>query len=217
MRNRKKSETVAGCDQINVDFTRAALDFFFELGILKKVPRTGWLWRNIAGCESIADHCYRVNIIAMTLCDLINSRAARDSERLDFAKVMRMAVLHEISECRTGDIPYPAQKYIGADVKTNAETLAVRDMTSPLSFAGEDFYAALWREFESGKTPEAKLVKAADKLEMLIQALEYERAGASTLEDFWRNFDTFSQITSYPEIEKMLARLIEIRKDLKNK
>ena len=217
MRNRKKSETAVECGPINVDFTRAALDFFFELGILKKVPRTGWLWRNIAGGESIADHCYRVNLIAMTLCDLINSRTTQVSKRLDFSKVMRMAVLHEISECRTGDIPYPAQKYIGANVKTNAETLAVRDMTAPLLFAGEDFYAALWREFESGKTPEARLVKAADKLEMLIQAVEYEKAGASTLEDFWHNCDTFSQITSYPEIEKMLAQLIELRKNIKKK
>jgi len=70
------------------------LGLFFELGILKKVPRTGWLWRNIPDCESIADHCYRVNLIAMTLCDYINSLAKEPGERYDFEKVMRMAVLH---------------------------------------------------------------------------------------------------------------------------
>jgi len=187
------------------------LTLFLELGILKKVPRTGWLWRNIPDCESIADHCYRVNLIAMMLCDQINCRAKKRGEKLNFEKVMRMAVLHEISECRIGDIPYPAQKYIGAAVKTAAETRAVQDMTAPLDFLREKNYAGLWLEFEEGKTREARLVKAADKLEMLIQAVEYEKAGAKTLEDFWRNADTFKQIAAHPAIEEILDELIKMR------
>lgn len=187
------------------------LAFFHELGILKKVPRTGWLWRSIPDCESIADHCYRVNFIAMTLCDYINSRAKKPSDRLDFEKVMRMSVLHEICECRTGDIPYPAQKYIGSHVKTAAETMAVRDMTEPLGFMPPGFYSDLWLEFETGASPEGKLVKAADKLEMLLQAVEYEKAGAKTLGDFWENDATFRQIAFHPAAEELLAELLKMR------
>lgn len=187
------------------------LAFFHELGILKKVPRTGWLWRSIPDCESIADHCYRVNIIAMTLCDYINSRAKKPADRLDFEKVMRMSVLHEICECRTGDIPYPAQKYIGAHVKTSAETMAVRDMTEPLGFMPAGFYSDLWLEFENGASPEGKLVKAADKLELLLQAVEYEKAGAKTLGDFWENDFTFRQIAFHPAAEEILAELLKMR------
>ncbi len=190
------------------------LGLFFELGILKKVPRTGWLWRNIPDCESIADHCYRVNLIAMTLCDYINSLAKEPQERYDFEKVMRMAVLHEISECRTGDIPYPAQKYIGSDVKTRAEHAAVKDMTAPLDFMTGGLYADLWLEFEKGESKEGRLVKAADKLEMLIQAVEYEKAGAKTLGDFWQNGDTFRQIASHGAVEEILSELLKIKKSI---
>lgn len=206
---RKRPDKTAGA--AGTSPAESLLAFFHELGILKMVPRTGWLWRNIPDCESIAAHCYRVNIIAMTLCDYVNSRAKNAAGRADFEKVMRMAVLHEISECRIGDIPYPAQKYIGARVKTEAEAAAVREMTAPLGFMPEGFYSGLWLEFEKGETLEAKLVKAADKLEMLLQAVEYEKAGARTLGDFWRNADTFRQIAFHPAAEELLAGLLKMR------
>jgi len=206
-----KASDKSGASPADSGEAKKLLSLFLELGILKKAPRTGWLWRNIPDCESIADHCYRVNLIAMMLCDSINSRAKKRGERLNFEKVMRMAVLHEVSECRIGDIPYPAQKYIGAAVKADAEARAVQDMTSPLDFMRGKNYAGLWLEFEKGETPEARLVKAADKLEMLIQAVEYEKAGASTLGDFWVNGDTFRQIAAHPAIDEILKELINLK------
>lgn len=210
IKNTKKKPAGKKTIKRNAD-AQKILAFFHELGILKKVPRTGWLWRNIPDCESIADHCYRVNIIAMTLCDYINSRAKKPADRLDFEKVMRMSVLHEICECRTGDIPYPAQKYIGSHVKTAAETAAVRDITGPLGFMPAGYYSDLWLEFENGASPEGKLVKAADKLELLLQAVEYEKAGAKTLGDFWENDATFRQIAFHPAAEELLAELLKMR------
>ncbi len=183
---------------------------FSEFAILKKVKRTGWTWRNVPDCESIADHCYRVNLIAMMLCDALNSSIKDNNEKFDAEKVMRMATLHEIAECRIGDIPYPAQKYIGSEVKTTAETNAVRDM---LECFGNG-YVKLWEEFENGASREGKLVKAADKLEMMLQALEYEKAGVKTLSDFWENEATFKQIGFMPELKKLTDHLISLRKKL---
>jgi len=188
------------------------LRFFSELGILKKVPRTGWLWRNIPDCESIADHCFRVNLIAMFLCDMANVSSVGAKKRFDAGKVMRMAILHEIAECRVGDIPYPALKYIGSDRKKKAESEAVSDMMTIFAGASGVDYTAIWNEFEEARSAEAKLVKAADKIEMLLQALEYERAGAATLGDFWRNRETRSQIAFTPELESIYDALHEMHK-----
>lgn len=212
MKNQKEPNKIkTSAKKKNEDMAGEMLRFFFETGILKKVPRTGWTWRNVPDCESIADHCYRVNLIAMALCDIINFKAKTRSGRLNFEKVARMSILHEIAECRIGDIPYPAQKYIGPDVKTHAEAMAVKDMTAAFGGIVAPSYEELWREFEEGKTPEAALVKAADKLEMLIQAVEYEKAGAKTLDDFWKNETTFKQIEAHPFLSELLHRLIELR------
>jgi len=183
---------------------------FSEFAILKKVRRTGWTWRNVPDPESIADHCYRVNLIAMMLCDALNRSVKNKNERFDAEKVMRMATLHEIAECRIGDIPYPAQKYIGSGVKTMAETKAVRDMLEGFG----NGYVELWEEFENAASREGKLVKAADKFEMLLQALEYEKAGVKTLSDFWENEDTLKQIGFTPELKKLADHLVGVRKKL---
>lgn len=185
------------------------LGFFSELGILKKVRRTGWMWRNIPDGESIADHCFRVNLIAMFLCDVVNSSGKR-REKLDAEKVMRMALLHEIAECRVGDIPYPALKYIGAGRKRAAEGAAVADMMAIFAGISPD-YSSIWNEFEKSSSFEAKLVRAADKIEMLLQAIEYEKAGAATLNDFWANGETRAQIAISPEFESIYEALCRLR------
>lgn len=186
------------------------IELFSESAILKKVRRTGWTWRNVPDCESIADHCYRVNLIAMMLCDALNSSIKDEGERFNAEKVLRMATIHEIAECRIGDIPYPAQKYIGSGVKTAAETEAVRDMLESFGHG----YVELWEEFENGASREGKLVKAADKFEMLLQAFEYEKAGLKTLSDFWENEATFKQIGFTPELKKFADHLAGARKKL---
>ncbi|MEZ7892455.1 MAG: HD domain-containing protein [Candidatus Wallbacteria bacterium] len=186
---------------------------FMEFGILKKAPRTGWTWRNVPDCESIADHCYRVNLISMVLCDFLNSskKIYPDIPVISSEKVLRMAALHEIAECRVGDIPFPALKYIGGDVKTAAEKNAVKDMLGELSVKTGVDYIKLWNEFEDAGSIEGRLVKSADKFEMLLQAYEYERAGIKTLDDFWENAKTFEQIAFLPPLRELLDCLIKLR------
>ena len=160
----------------------AILSFIEEIGILKSLPRTGWLIHGIKNGESIADHCYRMTLLSMLLADTLVAKGMK----LDTEKVMRLSLLHEIAEARIGDIPFTVLTYIPEEVKEIGERKAVTSMLEKFGSIGK-WYQELWEEFEQNKTIEAKLVRAADKLELMIQVLEYEKLGYQSLNQFWEN------------------------------
>jgi len=98
-----------------------------------------------------------------------------------------MALLHDLPESVVTDLPSKAVDLIGRATKRRAE----RDAWDRLLPAGSvlDEWRASWDEYENGVSAEARLVRAADKLELLLQAFEYERAGARNLNDFWDGED----------------------------
>ena len=160
----------------------AILSFIEEIGILKSLPRTGWLIHGIKNGESIADHCYRMTLLSMVLADTLVAKGMK----LDTEKVMRLSLLHEIAEARIGDIPFTTLTYIPEEVKETGERKAVTSMLEKFGSIGK-WYQELWEEFEQNETIEAKLVRAADKLELMIQVLEYEKLGYQSLNQFWEN------------------------------
>ena len=160
----------------------AILSFIEEIGILKSLPRTGWLIHGIKNGESIADHCYRMTLLSMVLADTLVAKGMK----IDTEKVMRLSLLHEIAEARIGDIPFTVLTYIPEEVKEIGERKAVTSMLEKFGSIGK-WYQELWEEFEQNETIEAKLVRAADKLELMIQVLEYEKLGYQSLNQFWEN------------------------------
>ena len=188
------------------------LDFIEEIGVLKNLPRTGWRFRGIKDAESIADHCYRVSLLSMILADLLKTKGVS----LNVEKVMRMALLHEIAEARVGDIPFPALEYISEDVKENAERNAVKGLLADFGTVGQK-YINLWEEFEASNSIEGKLVRAADKLELMIQVFEYEKVGYRSLDKFWTNDWNQQGFDDYPQIREIMELLIERRKEVLGK
>ncbi|MBN1837279.1 MAG: HD family hydrolase [Spirochaetales bacterium] len=180
------------------------LNLLREAGALKNLPRSGWLLRGVRNPESIADHCFRVTLLCMLLVDDLLA----EGERLDAERVLRMAVLHELGEARLGDIPYTAGRWLGESAKEQAEERAVCDLLAPLQDPRQE---ALWREFSGGSTREARLVRAADKLEMMIQAWEYEQAGARTLQEFFANPANRPHFEEFPLVQE-IASLLEARR-----
>jgi putative hydrolases of HD superfamily len=179
------------------------VEFLTELMRLKALPRTGWLLRGIRNVESVADHLYGVTFIAMLLADCARARGLE----VNVEKVLRMALLHDLSEARTGDLPATIKRYFPAESLKYADKQAASEILAKLGDLGTA-YLALWHEYEERRTLEARLVKAADKLDLLFQAREYERGGANGLQEFWENAAAdFSELDITELIGDLLAAL----------
>ena len=157
------------------------LNRLIELQRLKRLDRTGWTLRGLPnGTESLAAHSFGVSITAMMLADEINARGLQ----LDSERVLRMALLHDWAEARVGDMPRTATHYFGADARKLAERQAFQAIVADASAAGT-VYQKLYDDYEERQSIEARLVKAADVIDLLVQAYALEHAGAKGLDEFW--------------------------------
>ncbi len=165
--------------------TNSVLDLILATNRLKTTPRTGWAVKGVPKFESVADHSHGVSLIALLLTDLIEGEFDRE-------KVLSMAVMHDLPESVTGDLSLGGSRLLPRGAKAVAEKLAFDEL-----FAGLDFgprWQALWQEFEDLASPEAHIVRDADRIDLLVQALVYERTtGTVQLEEFW----TFAPVKSF--------------------
>ena len=188
-----------------------------ELQRLKGLERTGWMLRGIQpGAESVAAHSYGVVVAAMLLADELIERGIT----VNVERVLRMAVLHDWAEARVGDMPRTGGEYFGAEARKNAERAAFDDIVSGLGVNGTaEKYGALHEDYEERASLEARLVKAADVIDLLVQALAFERAGVRGLDEFW---DITAERSLGLEgvagevVGKVLQQLIEERQRVKS-
>ena len=153
-----------------------------EMQRLKRLDRTGWVLRGLpSGSESVGAHSFGVAVVAMVLADEFVEKGVA----VDVEKVLRMALIHDAAEVRMGDLPRTAAIYFGTDIRANAETAAFRDIVEPLGAKRSDSYSNIHLEYELRKTIESLVVKAADMIDLLIQALAFERSGVRGLNEFW--------------------------------
>lgn len=158
------------------------LETFLELQRLKRLDRTGWTLRGLAtGAESVGAHTYGVAVASMLLADAVRERGVE----VDVERVLRLALLHDWAETRTGDLPRVAAHYYGVELRRNAERAAFADVVQALGERQSERYRAWHDEYEARESLEARLVKAADIIDLLAQALIFERAGACGLDEFW--------------------------------
>jgi len=179
------------------------LNLLIELGNLKRLPRTGWLLRGIPSPESIADHSYRVALITLFLADELKAKGVE----INVERALKIALLHDIGEARITDVPKTAQYYLD---KGKAEKKAVMELL--LSSPNPEEYFKLWREYEEESSPEGRLVKFADRLEMLIQAFEYEKAGFRNLGEFWETMEKLRESEFYEYFGELVEGLAQLRK-----
>jgi putative hydrolase of HD superfamily len=152
-----------------------------ELQVLKRLDRTGWTLRGLAnGTESVAAHSFGVSVTAMMLADEVMAAGIA----VDMETVLRMALMHDWAEVRVGDIPRTARSYFIGDLRKQAEAAAFADLVSGAG-AAENRYLTLYHDYELRQSLEARLVKVADIIDLLVQALALERAGARGLDEFW--------------------------------
>ncbi len=138
--------------------------------MLKRTPRTGWQFLSGAEGESVADHSFRVAMIAFVLARL-------GDHEVDADHLLRLALVHDLPEARTGDLNYMNQKYVNAD-----EERAAADMVNGLPFSDE--LGELLAEYRAEATPESIVAHDADQLELLLQLVENRDAGVPSTEDW---------------------------------
>jgi putative hydrolase of HD superfamily len=152
-------------------------DYLLAANRLKTTPRTGWVQRGVPRPESVADHSQGVAMAALLLVDLAG-------EGLDREKVLVMALLHDLAEGVTGDLSLGASRLLPPGAKAAMEAAAMAELGDGLTIFAR--WRALWDEFEAGRSDEAKLVRDADRLDLLTQALVYETTtGNRALGEFW--------------------------------
>ncbi|MBB4635683.1 HD domain-containing protein [Longimicrobium terrae] len=125
---------------------------------LKTTPRSGW---TTAGeRESVAEHTWRLCLMAMVLHP--------EFPEVDFARLVKICIIHDLGEVIGGDVPAPDQASLAAG-KAEDERRDLLTLLAPLSAPLRDEITALWDEYEAASTPEARLAKALDKLETILQ------------------------------------------------
>lgn len=170
-----------------------------RLLMLKALPRTGWLQRGVPKAESVAEHSFGVASLALLV-------AAHDPS-FDQARLLAIAVLHDQAEALLGDLPASARRLLGSEVKHQAEARAMDELFGNLP-QGLGL-VALWQEYASGGSREARLIKALDRVEMLMQALQYQQAGQNNLDEFW--VDVTKNLNEFPLVEQIVQLLVQQR------
>jgi putative hydrolase of HD superfamily len=138
------------------------LDFLRAAEALKTVPRSGWT--SAGAPESVAAHTWRLCLMALAF--------HRHFPDVDFARLVKICVVHDLGEAVGGDVPAPEQARraaAGASGKAADERRDLLLLLAPAPAALRDEIAGLWDEYEAARTPEARLAKALDKLETILQ------------------------------------------------
>ena len=133
------------------------LDFLRKAERLKDTIRTAYTTSGRA--ESVAEHTWRLTLLAVTFADELPD--------LDLLKLLKICILHDLGEAVDGDIPAPLQSPSASkSAKERNDFLSLVD-TLPDEIRSE--FVSLWDEYENGESTEARVAKALDKLETILQ------------------------------------------------
>ena len=107
--------------------------------------------------ESVAEHSWRLALMALLLREEFSS--------LDMDRVVAMCLVHDLGECFTGDIP----AFLKTDRDRDTEDSLLSNWIASLPAEISSSLSSLLEEMEAQHTAEAKLYRALDKLEAVIQ------------------------------------------------
>jgi putative hydrolase of HD superfamily len=164
-------------------------------GILKRIQRTGWIEVGVYQPESVADHTFRTALLCMLYADL---------EKIDTLKLLRMALIHDLPEALVGDLT-PKQK---TEDTPQSEKNAIFKILNLLPKLHRETFLAVWNEYQEGKTKEAKAVQQLDKIEMALQAKEYDKLGISS-KSLTGFIKSSKEAISWPDLKRLLSCILE--------
>jgi len=152
----------------------AALNFFAEAGLLKRVKRSGWWVAGIKDPETVAEHCFRCAIIGYYIAHC---------EGVDPFKVVTQTLFNDIHEARINDLHKMGHHYINF---REAEKKAFGDQIALLEKKVKMALQAMRADYEEQLSAESIVARDADILECLIQAKEYVDLGFPVARTFFK-------------------------------
>jgi putative hydrolases of HD superfamily len=184
------------------------IPFFHYLERLKVEKREGWRRFGILRGESIADHMYRMSLITMLAPPSLSSK-------LDIPRCTKMALVHDMAEGLVGDLtPVDGVPKVEKN-RREAETVdwIAQSLLGKVQggIAGHDLKAA-WQEYEDSETMESLFVHDVDKIELILQMVEYERAYNCTLD--LSEFSWVAKKLCLPEMKAWAHEILDERQRL---
>ncbi|MDP2930193.1 MAG: HD domain-containing protein [bacterium] len=195
------------------------IDFLTKAGTLKDIRRRGWVLRGVKNPESIADHTFRMVLASWLL---------GDKAKLNLGKVIKMALIHDLCEVYAGDsTPYDVflskgkrglkkamlswpgfskiEKQKTSSQKYKRENKSLQKLIVNLPPRLRDEIRSLWSDYERGLTREGRFVRQIDRLENLLQALEYwQKDKKFPINPWWVQI---KELVDYPELLEFTAAL----------
>lgn len=169
------------------------MEFLYEIGALRFISRS---WKRFLNADfaNLAEHHIRVAWLAMVL--------AKHEKVEDTEKILKMALVHDIAESRTGDVDYLSRQY----VERNNE-LGIKDILKDTSLEKE--FVQLWREYEERTSIESKIVKDADTLDIDMELQEQAAHGVSLKHKFKDSRSFVQEHRLYTKSAKKLCAAIK--------
>ncbi len=167
----------------------------------------GWLESGIDlnEAEDVAQHTFETSTIALVILD-------STEQKLDDEKTLRMALIHDWAESVTGDLSKEMTEQIGTQAKKEIEEKALEALLEHVSqIRRRNEYSEILKEYNRGKTLEAKLVKAADKISILMEANKIAKPekNSEKLEKIWKKTreKLVPFVEDFPVLEDLLQDL----------
>jgi len=200
--------------------SKEILNFFVEVGKLKRKKRRVWTVHEIKEPETMADHVFRTTIIAWIL---------GRNKRLNLETVIKLALIHDLCEVYAPDLtPYDPmlltkdkkeikeilKKWPGFSLKKKRqiynrkykeELKSLERLISKLNPNMRKEIKNLWLDFEQGRTKEGRFVNQVDKVESLLQGLEYWKKEGKIQCSIWIRWA--KEIFDDPELIKFVKTL----------
>lgn len=180
------------------------IQFIKLIGRSKRIKRAGWVREGVKDPESVAEHCFRLIVLAMVLAPKLG---------VNQNKLIKMAIIHDLGEVKTGDLVVEKGKVVDPKARRRKEGLERAFIKEELrNFEINHEYRDLFEEMIKRESEEAKIFWQLDKLEMAIQALEYEDEQGKDLSEF---FDNAKRIIDHPFLKEIMGKIRSQRKKIR--
>jgi len=185
---------------IKLHSPKKTIEFLAKIGKSKNIARSGWIREGIKNPESVAEHSFQLSVLVMVLADQLG---------VDKEKLIKMALLHDFGEVVTEDMVWSRGTMIDIKKRAEKEQQEKKEIEKVFKIIGRSHeYAEIFKEMIERTSQEAEIFWELDKLEMAVQALQYEKEQNKKLDEFFTNADL--QIHASP-LRKIFNEILKQR------